>query len=208
MRFHTSWCWFFMFFVWLVGLLSISVPGATILPPAEWALSGLRNSNFPEPDKILKISPPTFRELRAIHMLWCLYRMHCGWRETKVHMAFTELYVSFLGDPSSIIPVFPLGKTGIFKLYLFLPVPCQPQMDALLLLVLCNPKSSGVQSYLRPYCELDTFIPELLALQLVEPSYSSLIIHDKNTSILNIPESSYISTDRVYQWYVFVKAMN
>lgn len=78
-------------------------------------------------------------------------------------------------------------------------MPCQPQMDALLLLVICNPKSSGVQSYLSPYCELDTFIPELLVLQLVGPSYSSLIIRGKNTRISDIPESSYISIDRVHQ---------
>lgn len=72
-------------------------------------------------------------------------------------------------------------------------------MYALLFPVLCNPKSSGVQSYLSPYCELDTFISELLVLQLVGPSYSSLKIHGKNTRISDIPESSYISIGRVHQ---------
>ena len=54
MRFHTSCCQFFLVFLFFF-LFPCQFQKQLILPAAEWALSWLRNNDFPELGKIFKI---------------------------------------------------------------------------------------------------------------------------------------------------------
>lgn len=141
-------------------------------------------------------------------MLCAVCPMDCGGREPKVYVGYTEVCGGSPGDPSSILPAVPYFSTGenssgvhvigIFKPYISPATPCQPEMHAFPLLVLCNPKLPVFKAPVialihHPSSTLvvneilicPTVIPELL--QVVGVSFSSLIIPDKNTRISNIP---------------------